>query len=102
GTPVVALSADITPHQIERLRAAGASDYLTKPIDVARFLAVLDRFLQTGRGEAMNDLSLQDARILIVDDQEATVLFLEGQLQEGGYRRYLNLRDPRAVGEAYD
>lgn len=50
----------------------------------------------------MNDLSLQDARILIVDDQEANVLFLEGLLQEGGYRRYLSLRDPRAVVEVYD
>lgn len=46
GTPVIVLSADATPHQIERLRAAGAWDYLTKPIDVARVLAVLDRFLQ--------------------------------------------------------
>jgi CheY-like chemotaxis protein len=44
-TPVVVLSADATPHQIERLRAAGARDYLTKPIDVERFLAVLDRLL---------------------------------------------------------
>jgi CheY-like chemotaxis protein len=43
-TPVVVLSADATPLQIERLRAAGARDYLTKPIDVERFLAVLDNF----------------------------------------------------------
>lgn len=50
GIPVVALSADATPHQIERVRAAGAADYLTKPLDVTRFLAVLDRFLQDGRG----------------------------------------------------
>jgi CheY-like chemotaxis protein len=33
-TPVVILSADATPGRIERLRAAGASTYLTKPIDV--------------------------------------------------------------------
>jgi PAS domain S-box-containing protein len=46
GTPVIVLSADATAHQIERLRAAGARDYLTKPIDVPRLLAVLDRFLQ--------------------------------------------------------
>jgi PAS domain S-box-containing protein len=50
GTPVIVLSADATPHQIERLRAAGASEYLTKPIDVARFLALLDRFFAEGRG----------------------------------------------------
>jgi CheY-like chemotaxis protein len=45
ATPVVVISADATAHQIERLRAAGAWDYLTKPIDVARFLALLNRFL---------------------------------------------------------
>jgi CheY-like chemotaxis protein len=32
--PVVVLSADATPAQVERLRAAGAADYATKPIDV--------------------------------------------------------------------
>jgi CheY-like chemotaxis protein len=45
-TPVVIISADATASQIERLRAAGAWDYLTKPIDVPRFLRLLDRFLQ--------------------------------------------------------
>jgi CheY-like chemotaxis protein len=48
GTPVVVISADATPHQVERLRGAGAWEYLTKPIDVARFLALLDPFLQEG------------------------------------------------------
>jgi CheY-like chemotaxis protein len=47
--PVVVLSADATPQQIERMTAAGATDYLTKPVDVKRFLAVLDREL--GRTE---------------------------------------------------
>jgi PAS domain S-box-containing protein len=44
--PVVIISADATGPQIERLRAAGAWDYLTKPINVPRFLRLLDRFLQ--------------------------------------------------------
>jgi CheY-like chemotaxis protein len=43
--PVVILSADATPGQIERLRATGADDYLTKPIDVVAFLALIDRIL---------------------------------------------------------
>lgn len=43
--PVVMISADATPGQIERLKSAGASDYLTKPLDIPRFLATLDRFL---------------------------------------------------------
>jgi CheY-like chemotaxis protein len=44
--PVVVVSADATPRQIERLRAAGAREYLTKPIDVARFLEIVDQVLE--------------------------------------------------------
>lgn len=44
--PVVVLSADATPRQIERLRAAGARDYLTKPIEVPRFLGIVDEVLR--------------------------------------------------------
>jgi len=40
--PVVLISADATAAQIERLRAAGANNYLTKPIDVRTFLALVD------------------------------------------------------------
>jgi len=40
--PVVILSADATAGQIARLRAAGATDYMTKPLDVAHFLQVVD------------------------------------------------------------
>jgi signal transduction histidine kinase/CheY-like chemotaxis protein len=43
--PLVILSADATQGQIERLRAAGADEYLTKPIDVVQFVAVVDRLL---------------------------------------------------------
>jgi PAS domain S-box-containing protein len=40
--PVVVISADATPRQIERLMAAGARKYLTKPVDVEEFCRVLD------------------------------------------------------------
>jgi CheY-like chemotaxis protein len=40
--PVVVLSADATPGQIERLLAAGARAYLTKPVDVKQLLALMD------------------------------------------------------------
>ena len=39
--PVVILSADATERQVERLLAAGAHSYLTKPIDVPEFLRTL-------------------------------------------------------------
>jgi CheY-like chemotaxis protein len=44
--PVVVLSADATPGQIARLMDAGANDYLTKPINVAKTLEVLDEVLE--------------------------------------------------------
>ena len=42
--PVVILSANAVPTQIERLLAAGARNYLTKPFDLDQFLAVVDEW----------------------------------------------------------
>ncbi len=44
--PVAIISADATPGRLERLRAAGAWQYLTKPLDVKQFLIVLDEALK--------------------------------------------------------
>lgn len=41
--PVVMVSADAIPSGIDRFLAAGASGYITKPIDVARLLQFVDR-----------------------------------------------------------
>jgi CheY-like chemotaxis protein len=43
--PVAVLSADATPRQQQRLLAAGAVAYLTKPLDVAALLQILDERL---------------------------------------------------------
>ncbi len=40
--PVIIVSADASPGQIERLIGAGANDYITKPIDVEDLLRLLD------------------------------------------------------------
>ena len=40
--PIVIVSADATPGQIQRLLSAGAAAYLTKPLDVRQLLAVVD------------------------------------------------------------
>jgi PAS domain S-box-containing protein len=47
--PVVIVSADATPGQVSRLLAAGATAYLTKPIDVRELLGVLDEALAAQR-----------------------------------------------------
>ena len=39
--PVVVLTADASKGQAERARALGAADYLTKPLDVPKFLKVI-------------------------------------------------------------
>jgi len=44
--PVVVISADATSRQIDRLRAAGAREYLTKPLDIKKLLALLDQLLK--------------------------------------------------------
>jgi CheY-like chemotaxis protein len=43
--PVIVLSADATPSQIRCLSEAGACSYLTKPLDVGKFLQAVDRVL---------------------------------------------------------
>ncbi|HEX5870727.1 MAG TPA: ATP-binding protein, partial [Longimicrobium sp.] len=43
--PVLVISADATTRRVDRLRAAGARDYLTKPFDVDQFLAAVDAVL---------------------------------------------------------
>ena len=40
--PVVIISADATSRQIERLTAAGARAYLTKPLDMLEFFRVIE------------------------------------------------------------
>jgi PAS domain S-box-containing protein len=45
NTPVVAISASAMPRDVDRGLAAGFDEYLTKPIDVKRFYAVLERWL---------------------------------------------------------
>ena len=40
--PVVVISADATSRQIQRLMAAGASAYLTKPLDMQEFFRVIN------------------------------------------------------------
>ncbi|HEX6070183.1 MAG TPA: ATP-binding protein, partial [Longimicrobiaceae bacterium] len=48
--PVLVISADATPRQIQRLRLAGARGYLTKPLDLDEFLEKVDLLLGPGGG----------------------------------------------------
>lgn len=50
--PVIMISADAMPAQIERLRALGASHYMTKPIEVRQLLAIVDQTLHLNHDPA--------------------------------------------------
>jgi CheY-like chemotaxis protein len=43
--PVVMLSAEASPRRIQQLLDAGATAYLTKPLDIRRFLELTTRIL---------------------------------------------------------
>ncbi len=45
GIPVVVVSADAMPQQIDKLMMAGSKDYLTKPLDIRTFLEVVDEWV---------------------------------------------------------
>ncbi len=86
--PVIALSANAMPRDIEKGLQAGFFRYLTKPIKVGEFMDTLDLALESRAGAATDwrapgstgmKLPEQDilaARILIVDDQDANVRLL--------------------------
>lgn len=43
--PEIAVSANAMPRDIERGKAAGFSNYITKPIDISKFFVILDHSL---------------------------------------------------------
>ena len=49
GIPVVIVSADATPAQVQRLLGYGAETYLTKPLEIAAFLRTVDAALAPNR-----------------------------------------------------
>ena len=94
--PVVALSANAMPRDIEKGLEAGFFRYLTKPIKVNEFMDTLDMALKfaetaaaraTEQGERMmiSAADILNASILIVDDQEANVSLLEQCCASAGY-----------------
>ena len=52
--PVVIASADASPRRAEQMRDAGAFEYLSKPLDLARFLDIMDTALAARRNRSAN------------------------------------------------
>ncbi len=110
--PVVALSANAMPRDIEKGLEAGFFRYLTKPIKVNEFMDTLDVALEfaakglasaseAGAHAMISSSDILNARILIVDDQEANVLLLERMLRGAGYASIASTTDPREVCELH-
>ena len=52
GVPIIVVSADATLSEIDRMLGEGASAYVTKPIDVKRFLRAVDAAFRENRSAA--------------------------------------------------
>jgi signal transduction histidine kinase/ActR/RegA family two-component response regulator len=61
-TPVIMLSADASPGQIQRLREAGAATYLTKPLDLRQLLDAVAEHLGGLPGPGAPDPTSAEAR----------------------------------------
>ncbi len=105
--PVLAISANAMPRDIEKGLEAGFFRYLTKPIKVNEFMMALDMALEFAEKELIrrkkffpvmiSTAEILNASILIVDDQQANVLLLENMLREAGYQRMTSTMDPLSV-----
>lgn len=95
--PVVAVTANAMKENIERGRRAGFADYLTKPIDIPRFLAVLDGLLTHSVGQVSQ--SGHGARVLLAEDNVVNQEVARGLLEVLGYNVDV-VHDGRAAVDA--
>jgi signal transduction histidine kinase/DNA-binding response OmpR family regulator/HAMP domain-containing protein len=94
--PIVAVTGKSALGERERCVAAGATDYLAKPIDTAALLAVLTPLLPSKRASGLMEPSHRDpgwpllehnpiegTRILVVDDDFRSIFAMSALLERG-------------------
>ena len=52
--------------------------------------------------DALRELTYSEARLLVVDDDPAMIMFLQGLLERAGYARVLTTTDPREAPALFD
>jgi PAS domain S-box-containing protein len=55
--PVVAVTTDTLPDEIDRIKKAGAAELLAKPIEINGFLSVVDSFITSPEGDALKQIN---------------------------------------------
>jgi len=50
--PIIALTADVVPENVERCHAAGMDEFMAKPFDIAKIKALLGRWIDFGKSAA--------------------------------------------------
>ena len=89
STPIIMMSADDAPSDIEEFLAAGASDYLQKPISKESVLSILNKFFSIEDQRPVIEETLSDAAFTeAVKNRESScnetenIAYIEKELEE--------------------
>src|SRR5690606_9817530 len=67
-TPVIVLSADVTPESIQRCEQAGAKAFIAKPVVAARLLDTLAEIATTGQAQTPVQTGRPELAVTLEDD----------------------------------
>jgi CheY-like chemotaxis protein/HPt (histidine-containing phosphotransfer) domain-containing protein len=57
-TPIVAMTGNVAPGELERCRAAGMDDYLPKPIDIGQLCNMVERWTRPGTSSSTGERAI--------------------------------------------
>jgi len=87
--PIIAVTARVSTRDENRALEAGCSDYITKPIDLKKLVATLERIADISRPKPRPKLPEKYARVLLVDDTPDNIMILTKFFKENGIEVYV-------------